>query len=97
MPRACLPQFSQTLARILPILVGSLANVSYIIFAEAKEELTPDSSKSTQQKVKETATDTTDRVARGTMPDDQKSNTQAAFDKTQRTHDDQQGGAASSM
>jgi len=64
---------------------------------KAKEEITPDSSKSTQQKVKETATDTTDRVARGTKPDDQKSSTQAAFDKTQRTHDDQQGGAASSI
>jgi hypothetical protein len=64
---------------------------------KAKEEATPDSSKSTQQKAKETVTDTTDRAARGVKPDEQKSGTQAAFDKTQRTHDDQQGGAASSM
>ncbi|OXV10740.1 hypothetical protein Egran_01496 [Elaphomyces granulatus] len=62
---------------------------------KAKEEATPDSSKSTQQKAKETVTDTTDRVARGVKPDEQKSGTQAAFDKTQRTHDDQQGGASS--
>lgn len=31
---------------------------------EAKEELTPDSSKSTQEKLKETFTDTTDKAAR---------------------------------
>jgi len=52
-----------------------------LFFAEAKEEATPDSSKSTQQKAKETVTDTTDRVARGVKPDEQKSGTQAAFDK----------------
>ncbi|KAJ9197900.1 hypothetical protein DTO164E3_5456 [Paecilomyces variotii] len=65
---------------------------------KAKEEITPDSSKSTQDKVKETITDTTDRVARGFQSDDSKSTTQSAFDKIQRTHDNEQhGGAASSI
>jgi hypothetical protein len=65
---------------------------------EAKEEFTPDSSKSTQQKVKETFTDTTDRVARGVQPDDSKSGTQEAFDKTQRSHDNTvHGGSSNSM
>ncbi|RAO68874.1 uncharacterized protein BHQ10_004886 [Talaromyces amestolkiae] len=62
---------------------------------KAKEELTPDSSKSTQQKVKETVTDTTDRLARGVQPDDSKSGTQEAFDKTQRSHDNTAHGGAS--
>ncbi|KAJ9292634.1 hypothetical protein DTO271G3_8606 [Paecilomyces variotii] len=65
---------------------------------KAKEEITPDSSKSTQDKVKETFTDTTDRVARGFQSDDSKSTTQEAFDKTQRTHDNEaHGGATSSI
>jgi hypothetical protein len=65
---------------------------------EAKEEITPDSSKSTQDKVKESFTDTTDRVARGFQTDDSKSAPQEAFDKTQRTHDNEaHGGATSSM
>ncbi|KAL3461387.1 heat shock protein 9/12-domain-containing protein [Aspergillus heterothallicus] len=54
---------------------------------KAKEEFTPDSTKSTQDKVKEGFTDTTDRISRGIQPDDQKSSTQQAFDKTQRSHD----------
>ncbi|CEN59608.1 Putative Chaperone/heat shock protein [Source:UniProtKB/TrEMBL;Acc:O13341] [Aspergillus calidoustus] len=54
---------------------------------KAKEEFTPDSTKSTQDKVKEGFTDTTDRVTRGLQPDDQKSTTQQAFDKGQRSHD----------
>ncbi|EED17490.1 chaperone/heat shock protein Hsp12, putative [Talaromyces stipitatus ATCC 10500] len=62
---------------------------------KAKEEITPDSSKSTQQKVKETVTDTTDRLARGAQPDDNKSTTQEAFDKTQRSHDNTAHGGAS--
>ncbi|OKL60956.1 heat shock protein [Talaromyces atroroseus] len=65
---------------------------------KAKEEITPDSSKSTQQKVKETFTDTTDRLARGTQPDDDKSTAQSAFDKSQRTSDNEaHGGATSSI
>ncbi|KAI9868345.1 MAG: hypothetical protein M1813_005788 [Trichoglossum hirsutum] len=54
---------------------------------KAKEEITPDSSKSTLEKVKETATDTTDRLARGVQGDEHKSAGQEAFDKTQRTSD----------
>ncbi|KAJ5379983.1 chaperone/heat shock protein Hsp12 [Penicillium cataractarum] len=65
---------------------------------KAKEEITPDASKSTQDKVKETFTDTTDRVARGFQSDDSKSAPQQAFDKTQRTHDNEaHGGATSSI
>ncbi|KAI9749567.1 MAG: hypothetical protein M4579_006818 [Chaenotheca gracillima] len=54
---------------------------------KAKEEVTPDSTKSTQQKVKEAVTDTGDRAARGIQPDDSKSGGQSAFDKTQRSSD----------
>ncbi|EEH34009.2 hypothetical protein PAAG_05058 [Paracoccidioides lutzii Pb01] len=64
---------------------------------KAKEEITPDSSKSTQQKVKEAFTDMGDRIARGVQPDDDKSAGQEAFDKTQRTSDNQRGGATESM
>ncbi|KAJ5662417.1 heat shock protein hsp9 [Penicillium maclennaniae] len=65
---------------------------------KAKEEITPDSTKSTQDKVKETVTDTTDRLARGAQTDDSKSGPQEAFDKTQRTHDNEAyGGATSSV
>ncbi|RAL03762.1 heat shock 9/12 family protein [Aspergillus ibericus CBS 121593] len=65
---------------------------------KAKEEMTPDSAKSTQDKVKETVTDTGDRVARGFQGDDSKSGTQEAFDKTQRSHDNtSHGGATGSV
>jgi hypothetical protein len=65
---------------------------------EAKEEITPDSTKSTQDKVKETVTDTTDRVARGFQSDDSKGAGQETFDKTQRSHDNTaHGGASGSM
>lgn len=67
-------------------------------YAEAKEEITPDSTKSTQDKIKETVTDTGDRVARGVQPDDNKGAGQTLFDKTQRAHDnDAHGGATSSV
>lgn len=60
--------------------------------------MTPDSAKSTQDKVKETVSDTTDRVTRGTQPDESKSNTQEAYDKGQRMHENQShGGATGSM
>lgn len=66
--------------------------------AEAKEEITPDSTKSTQDKIKETVTDTTDRFARGTQPDDQKSIGQQAVDKGERAHDNKaHGGATETM
>ncbi|KAL4780245.1 heat shock protein 9/12-domain-containing protein [Aspergillus varians] len=65
---------------------------------KAKEEITPDATKSTQDKVKETFTDTTDRVSRGLQPDDQKSTGQKAFDKGQRAHDNEaHGGATESI
>ncbi|KAJ5714490.1 chaperone/heat shock protein Hsp12 [Penicillium malachiteum] len=64
---------------------------------KAKEELTPDATKSTQDKVKETVTDTGDRLARGLQTDDSKGGTQEAFDKTQRAHDNNNGGATSSI
>lgn len=68
------------------------------VVTEAKEEATPDSMKSTQDKVKETVTDTTDRVTRGAQSDDSKSAPQEAFDKTQRGHDNEaHGGATNSM
>lgn len=66
-----------------------------ILVIEAKEEITPDSTKSTQDKVKETVTDTSDRFARGLQTDDSKSTGQEAFDKTQRSHDNAAHGGAS--
>ncbi|KAF2096537.1 putative chaperone/heat shock protein Hsp12 [Rhizodiscina lignyota] len=54
---------------------------------KAKEEVTPDSSKSTQQKVKETFTDTGDKFARGAQPDDDKSTGQNLADKAGRSKD----------
>ncbi|KAJ5934944.1 chaperone/heat shock protein Hsp12 [Penicillium verhagenii] len=64
---------------------------------KAKEEITPDSTKSTQDKLKETVTDAGDRVSRGFQSDDSKGGAQEAFDKTQRAHDDHNGGTASSV
>ncbi|KKZ66213.1 hypothetical protein EMCG_08101 [[Emmonsia] crescens] len=64
---------------------------------KAKEGIIPDSTKSTQEKMKEAATDTKDRLARGIQPDSQKSTGQEAFDKTQRASDNQQGGAAQTI
>ncbi|KAJ5206128.1 Heat shock protein 9/12 [Penicillium cf. griseofulvum] len=65
---------------------------------KAKEELTPDSTKSTQDKVKETVTDTTDRASRALQADDSKGVRQEAFDKTQRASDNHgHGGATGSI
>ncbi|KAJ5814725.1 chaperone/heat shock protein Hsp12 [Penicillium riverlandense] len=65
---------------------------------KAKEEITPDSSKSTTDKVKEAVTDTTDRFTRGAQTDDSKGGTQELFDKTQRSHDNEaHGGATGSV
>ncbi|KAL2865570.1 heat shock 9/12 family protein [Aspergillus lucknowensis] len=61
---------------------------------KAKEELAPDSTKSTQDKIKESFTDATDRISRGLQPDDQKSTIQQAFDKSQRSHDNNVHGGA---
>ncbi|KAF2252633.1 putative chaperone/heat shock protein Hsp12 [Trematosphaeria pertusa] len=54
---------------------------------KAKEEMTPDSSKSTQQKMKEAFTDTGDKVARGAQPDSDKSTGQSLTDKMGRSKD----------
>jgi len=68
---------------------------------KAKEEITPDSSKSTQQKIKETVTDTKDRIVRGLKPDEQKGPGQEAYDKAQRVGDihttQAEGGTTSSV
>ncbi|KAI9822303.1 MAG: hypothetical protein M1827_000021 [Pycnora praestabilis] len=65
---------------------------------KAKESMTPDSTKSTQEKIKEGFTDTTDRVSRGVQPDDTKSDGQKIFDKGQRSHDAHaHGGSADTM
>jgi len=64
---------------------------------KAKEELTPDSTKSTQEKVKETFTDTTDRAARGLQTDESKSTSQEVFDKGQRSHDRSEGGTGNTI
>ncbi|XHG01536.1 hypothetical protein AWENTII_004914 [Aspergillus wentii] len=64
---------------------------------EAKEEITPDSTKSTQDKISETATDAKERVTRGLQPDDSKSSTQEAFDRAQRAKDNNNGGASESL
>lgn len=85
--------FSTSMHSCCPLFLSATNNT-----AEAKEELTPDASKSTQQKVSETVTDTADRVVRGAQPDDSKSNGQSAFDKVQRTSDNEaHGGATNSM
>ncbi|OCL04310.1 putative chaperone/heat shock protein Hsp12 [Glonium stellatum] len=60
-----------------------------------KEEITPDSSKSTQQKVKETFTDTGDKLARGAQPDSEKSTGQEVSDKFGRSKDEHVHGGSS--
>ncbi|EEQ30431.1 hypothetical protein McanMca71_002319 [Microsporum canis] len=64
---------------------------------KAKEELIPDSTKSQQDKIGEAYTDTKDRIARGLQPDDQKGTAQQIFDKGQRAHDNNNGGAAQTI
>ncbi|KAF2000452.1 putative chaperone/heat shock protein Hsp12 [Amniculicola lignicola CBS 123094] len=51
------------------------------------EGITPDSTKSTQQKVTETFTDGTDKLARGLQPDSQKGIGQETSDKLGRSKD----------
>ena len=69
-----------------------------INIAEAKEGITPDSSKSTTEKMKETFTDTTDKVARGAVPDSEKSTGQSFGDKVGRSKDDNvHGGTGESI
>ncbi|KAL1602617.1 hypothetical protein SLS60_006034 [Paraconiothyrium brasiliense] len=58
------------------------------------EGITPDSTKSTQQKMKETVTDTGDKFARGAQPDHDKSLGQEASDKVSRSHDREAHGSS---
>ncbi|KZF21841.1 putative chaperone/heat shock protein Hsp12 [Xylona heveae TC161] len=62
---------------------------------KVEEKITPDSSKSTQQKVKETVTDTGDKLARGTQSDESKSTTQEVSDKFGRSKDEHVHGGSS--
>ncbi|KAG0643487.1 heat shock protein 9/12-domain-containing protein [Tuber brumale] len=62
---------------------------------KAREEITPDSSKSTLDRAKESVTDTADRVASGLQSDQHKSNTQEIFDKTRREKDHQRDNSES--
>ncbi|KAL2356174.1 putative chaperone/heat shock protein Hsp12 [Cryomyces antarcticus] len=65
---------------------------------KAKESMTPDSSKSTGEKLKETFTDTTDKAARGLQTDSSKSTTQEVSDKAGRMKDNNaHGGAGESI
>ncbi|KAL1587305.1 hypothetical protein WHR41_04227 [Cladosporium halotolerans] len=51
------------------------------------DKVTPDHSKSTTEKVKDTVTGTVDKVQRDAVPDSQKSTTQSAADKVSRETD----------
>ncbi|KAK5126361.1 hypothetical protein LTR85_010597 [Meristemomyces frigidus] len=51
------------------------------------DKMTPDSSKSTTDKISDSVTGTADKVGRDVMPDSSKSNTQSAQDKISRTAD----------
>ncbi|KAF2084509.1 putative chaperone/heat shock protein Hsp12 [Saccharata proteae CBS 121410] len=65
---------------------------------KAKEEMTPDSTKSTQQKTKEAFTDTTDKAARGLQSDGSKSTGQETSDKLGRSKDEHvHGGTGESI
>jgi Heat shock protein 9/12 len=54
---------------------------------KAKEEITPDSSKSTLDKTKESVTDGADKVVGETQSDSNKGAGQSAFDKGKREKD----------
>ncbi|KAK3077917.1 hypothetical protein LTS18_008919 [Coniosporium uncinatum] len=63
-----------------------------------KEGMTPDSSKSTMEKMKEGVTDTTDKMARGAQTDDSKSTSQEVSDKFGRSKDEEvHGGTGGSI
>jgi len=61
---------------------------------KAKEEFTPDSSKSTYDKTKEQVTDLTDKGAAEFQSDSNKSTTQSTFDKGKR---EKEGGFVDSV
>ncbi|OJJ50678.1 hypothetical protein ASPZODRAFT_11537 [Penicilliopsis zonata CBS 506.65] len=55
---------------------------------QLKEGMIPDSSKSTQDQMRESFTDNVDKLARGAQPDSSKSWTQEAGDKANRMFED---------
>ncbi|KAF2717669.1 hypothetical protein K431DRAFT_315599 [Polychaeton citri CBS 116435] len=58
---------------------------------KATEKVTPESSKSTTDKISEGITDTTDKIQRQVVPDDQKSGGQSFMDKAGREKDSASG------
>ncbi|KAL9090936.1 MAG: hypothetical protein Q9159_001679 [Coniocarpon cinnabarinum] len=60
--------------------------------SEVSETITPDSTKSEQQKLKEGATDVGDKLGRSAQSDDSKSTTQKISDKTGRSKDEHEHG-----
>ncbi|KAI9666356.1 MAG: hypothetical protein M1821_004292 [Bathelium mastoideum] len=65
---------------------------------KAKEHITPDSSKSTTDKLKETVTSGGDKTARELQSDDSKTTTQSISDKFGREKDDKvHGGTGDSV
>ncbi|KAG8630753.1 hypothetical protein KVT40_002372 [Elsinoe batatas] len=58
---------------------------------KATEKMTPQSSKSTTDKISESVTNATDSASRSLQPDSSKSGTQEALDKTTRTKHNAQG------
>ncbi|CAO2656297.1 Nn.00g051000.m01.CDS01 [Neocucurbitaria sp. VM-36] len=65
---------------------------------KAEEKMTPDSSKSTLDKTKESLTGAGDKAARGAQPDSNKSTTQSVGDKFGRSKDEEvHGGSGGSL
>ena len=61
---------------------------------KTKEEITPDSSKSTLDKTKEKVTNVTDKARAEVQPDSTKGTSQSAYDKGKR---EEEGGIMSSV
>ncbi|EAW07108.1 heat shock 9/12 family protein [Aspergillus clavatus NRRL 1] len=64
---------------------------------KAQEKMTPNSQKSTMDKMKETVTDASDRMGSGMQSDNQKSYTQQAFDSMRGQTDRAQGGSGETI
>ncbi|KAF1843854.1 uncharacterized protein K460DRAFT_408175 [Cucurbitaria berberidis CBS 394.84] len=62
---------------------------------KAGEKITPDSSKSTLDKAKESITGAGDKAARGAQPDSEKSTSQSVSDKFGRSKDREVHGSSS--
>ncbi|RHZ56149.1 heat shock 9/12 family protein [Aspergillus thermomutatus] len=61
---------------------------------KAQEKMTPDSQKSTMDRMKETVTDATDRMTGSAQSDNQKSYTQQAYDSLRGEKDNQAHGSS---